>query len=206
MSTHDLTHARHDPIHCLAPGLFRSLQKGERKRAKLDVVYDFGDGSPPTLPLTRHWLDGILLWEAYGRCRDRCPYSHQREEPAMLGDSANDLFELPRRSLPPIKIWVTLEERAEIEIRAAQTGLSVSAYMRAAGLNHPVRSVLDLKAVADLVRINGDLGRVAGLLKLWLAEKRGQGASPVDVEALMKDLWALQTEMRQIMWRAVRGR
>lgn len=93
----------------------------------------------------------------------------------MLGDSANDLFELPRRSLPPIKIWVTLEERAEIEIRAAQTGLSVSAYMRAAGLNHPVRSVLDLKAVADLVRVNDDLGRVAGLLKLWLAEKRGQG-------------------------------
>lgn len=78
--------------------------------------------------------------------------------------------------------------------------------MRAAGLNHPVRSVLDLKAMADLVRVNGDLGRVAGLLKLWLAEKRGQGASPVDVEVLMKELWALQTEMRQIMWRAVRGR
>lgn len=124
----------------------------------------------------------------------------------MPGDSANDLLELPRRSLPPIKVWVTLEERAEIEIRAAQTGLSVSAYMRAAGLNHPVRSVLDLKSVADLVRVNGDLGRVAGLLKLWLAEKRGQGASPVDVEALMKELWALQTEMRQIMGRAVRGR
>jgi hypothetical protein len=28
----------------LAPGLFRSLQRGERKRSKLDVVYDFGDG------------------------------------------------------------------------------------------------------------------------------------------------------------------
>jgi hypothetical protein len=50
------------------------------------------------------------------------------------------------------------------------------------------------------------VGRVAGLLKLWLAEKRGQGASPVDVEALMKDLWALQTEMHRIMRRAVRGR
>ena len=123
----------------------------------------------------------------------------------MLGDSANDLFELPRRSLPPIKVWVTLEERAEIEIRAAQTGVSVSAYMRAAGLNHPVRSVLDLKAVADLVRINGDLGRVAGLLKLWLAEKRGRGASPVDVEALMRRFQALQTELHQIIGRAVRG-
>lgn len=123
----------------------------------------------------------------------------------MLGDSANDLFELPRRSLPPIKVWVTLEERTEIEIRAAQTGLSVSAYMRAAGLNHPVRSVLDLKAVADLVRINGDLGRVAGLLKLWLAEKRGQGARPVNVEALMRRFQALQTELHQIIGRAVRG-
>lgn len=44
MQKPELTHARHDPIHCLAPGLFRSLQKGECKRAKLDVVYDFGDG------------------------------------------------------------------------------------------------------------------------------------------------------------------
>ena len=40
----DLTHARHDPAHCLAPGLFRSLKRGERKRSKLHVVYDYGDG------------------------------------------------------------------------------------------------------------------------------------------------------------------
>nr|WP_217903919.1 replication protein C, IncQ-type [Bordetella genomosp. 4] len=44
VSKHDLTHARHDPAHCLAPGLFRSLQNGERKRSKLDVVYDYGNG------------------------------------------------------------------------------------------------------------------------------------------------------------------
>lgn len=44
MSKHDLTHARHDPAHCLAPGLFRSLKPGERKLGKLDVVYDYGDG------------------------------------------------------------------------------------------------------------------------------------------------------------------
>lgn len=44
MTKHDLTHARHDPGHCLAPGLFRSLKRGERKHAKLDVVYDYGDG------------------------------------------------------------------------------------------------------------------------------------------------------------------
>lgn len=38
----DLTHARHDPMHCLAPGLFRSLKRGERKRLKLDVTYPYG--------------------------------------------------------------------------------------------------------------------------------------------------------------------
>jgi len=40
---HDLTHVRHDPAHCLAPGLFRSLKKGERKHRKLDVTYSFGE-------------------------------------------------------------------------------------------------------------------------------------------------------------------
>jgi hypothetical protein len=44
VNKHELTHARHDPAHCLAPGLFRSLKRGERKRGKLDVVYDYGDG------------------------------------------------------------------------------------------------------------------------------------------------------------------
>lgn len=44
MSKHELTHARHDPAHCLAPGLFRSLKRGERKRAKLDITYTFGEG------------------------------------------------------------------------------------------------------------------------------------------------------------------
>jgi hypothetical protein len=29
---HELTHVRHDPAHCLAPGLFRALKRGERKR------------------------------------------------------------------------------------------------------------------------------------------------------------------------------
>ena len=41
----DLTHARHDPAHCLAPGLFRSLKRGERKKLKLDITYQHGADS-----------------------------------------------------------------------------------------------------------------------------------------------------------------
>lgn len=39
----NITHARLDPAYCLAPGLFRSLKKGDRKKHKLDVTYTFGE-------------------------------------------------------------------------------------------------------------------------------------------------------------------
>lgn len=39
-----LSHARHDPAHCLAPGLFRALKRGERSKCKLDITYTFGEG------------------------------------------------------------------------------------------------------------------------------------------------------------------
>ena len=39
---YELTHARHEPGHCLS-GLFRSIKKGERKKGKLDVTYKSGD-------------------------------------------------------------------------------------------------------------------------------------------------------------------
>ncbi len=41
--SYDLTHSRHDPAHCLAPGLFRSLKRGERRKLKLDVTYIYGE-------------------------------------------------------------------------------------------------------------------------------------------------------------------
>lgn len=40
----DLSHARIDRAHALAPGLFRSLGPGDRKRLKLDITYDYGEG------------------------------------------------------------------------------------------------------------------------------------------------------------------
>lgn len=130
---------------------------------------------------------------------------HQKEgAQRMSDDTPKGIAERPRRQVPPIKVWVTDSEKAEIADRAAQAGLSLSAYLLAAGLNHPIRSVADLDAVADLVRVNGDLGRVAGLLKLWLAEKRGQGARPVDVEAMMKDFRILQGQVREVMARVAR--
>ncbi|HHL3407133.1 TPA: CopG family transcriptional regulator [Klebsiella pneumoniae] len=105
----------------------------------------------------------------------------------------------PRRRGKPIEVWVTDEEKEAITERAEQAGMSRSGYLRALGLNSPVRSVVDLQAVADLGKVNGDLGRVAGLLKLWLAEKRGQGAKPIDVERVMIEFRELQAQIREKM-------
>ncbi|GGG51112.1 plasmid mobilization protein [Chelatococcus composti] len=103
-----------------------------------------------------------------------------------------------------MRFRVTAEEACEIETRAKSVGLTYSDYLRSAALNHRIRSVYDLKAVADLGRVNGDLGRVAGLLKLWLAEKRGQGARPIDVEKMMADFRTMQTELSAIMRAALK--
>jgi hypothetical protein len=104
-----------------------------------------------------------------------------------------------RRRGKPIEVWVTDEEKAVITDKAREAGMSRSGYLRALGLNTAIRSVVDLVAVAELAKVNGDLGRVAGLLKLWLAEKRGEGASAIDVDALMVDFRELQVTVREKM-------
>jgi len=106
---------------------------------------------------------------------------------------------MTRPRAKPIKVFVTDEERAEILRLAQSSNLSQSAYLRAAGLNHQVRSIIDMKAVEELAKVNGDLGRVAGLLKLWLATKRGEGADPKDVERMMDDFRRLQHKILEIM-------
>lgn len=108
-----------------------------------------------------------------------------------------------RRRGKPIEVWVNDEEKAQIVECAKQNGLSRSGYLWAVGMNHPIRSVVDLAAVADLAKVNGDLGRVAGLLKLWLADKNRQGARAVDVKAMMGRFRELQGEVRAIMSKIV---
>ncbi len=98
-----------------------------------------------------------------------------------------------------MKVWLTEDERVEIEHRVKLSGLSQSAYLRVAGLNHPIRSVLDFDAVLKLVAVSGDLGRLGGLLKRWLDERSGQGARAADIQRLLHDTRALQDAMRECM-------
>ena len=101
----------------------------------------------------------------------------------------------------PFKVYVSAHDRDEIAGRAAATGLSVSEYLRIVGVNGQIRSVYDHNAVIQLSRVNGDLGRVGGLLKIWLTERPGEGASAAELRRLYDETKSLQQQILHLMAR-----
>ncbi|RJY51018.1 conjugal transfer transcriptional regulator TraJ [Veillonella atypica] len=75
-----------------------------------------------------------------------------------------------RKGSPPIKVYCLPDERRAIEEKAAAAGMSLSAYLLAVGQGYKITGVVDYEHVRELARINGDLGRLGGLLKLWLTD------------------------------------
>ncbi|WP_418139576.1 replication protein C, IncQ-type [Oceanimonas smirnovii] len=114
MQRFDLTHARHDYIHCLAPGLFRSTRGVNSKSEKLDVVYEFGNGNriefsgPEVLGVTElRVLQGLV---------------------AMAGPMATS-FELPAKSVS--SEGANLREMLELRWDAAhQNAIAVKGSLR----------------------------------------------------------------------------
>ena len=75
------------------------------------------------------------------------------------------------KSKPYLTVYVSPEEYAQVAEQAGRASLSISAFVKAVCLGHEVRSTVDQDAVLALARINGDLGRLGGLLKMALAER-----------------------------------
>ena len=101
----------------------------------------------------------------------------------------------------PLRVVVSDVERAKIVTRAKKAGLSISAYLRGVGMGFQPMSMIDVMAVRDLVRVQADQGRLGGLLKLWLVEKPGQGASTFEVRRVLRQIEELQHQLREIVRR-----
>lgn len=71
-----------------------------------------------------------------------------------------------------LRVPVLEREEEAIKQRAATAGLSVSSYLRKIALDYPIYNILDYHAVDTLAKVNGDLGRLGGLLKLWLSDDK----------------------------------
>lgn len=110
-----------------------------------------------------------------------------------------------RRRGKPIEVWVTDEEKAAIKERADEAGISRSGYLRALGLNTPNRSVVDLTVVAYSAEVNGDLGRVAGLLSFGSRRRTAKVQTSVEVEKMMVNFRVLQAQVRGLMSESYMG-
>lgn len=99
-----------------------------------------------------------------------------------------------RRNLPPIKIWVTDEEKKIIANVAKLCGLSLSAFARSRCLGyHPINR-LELQHMEEIFRLHADIGRVGGLLKMLLTNDERM-ADP-DCKALKPSIPGLIEEIK----------
>jgi hypothetical protein len=101
----------------------------------------------------------------------------------------------------PIKVYVTATDRTAIEANAAATRLSLSDYLRSIGTGYEPPSAYDLEAVRELAKVNGDLGRLGGLLKLWLTDQPGVGAREGEVQQLLDTIRETAAQVREGMKR-----
>ncbi len=71
-----------------------------------------------------------------------------------------------------LRVPVLPEEEIQIKTNAAQAGLSIAMYLRRIGLGYDVQSTVDKDSIIELSKINADMGRLGGLLKLWLTQDK----------------------------------
>lgn len=114
---------------------------------------------------------------------------------------------LTRKAHAPLKVYCLPEERASIQANAKSAGLSTSAFLLAVGQGYQVPGITDYERVRELARINGDLGRLGGLLKLWLTDDvRTAQFGEHTVRRLLARIEATQDQMAGVMKSIVRPR
>jgi hypothetical protein len=109
-----------------------------------------------------------------------------------------------RKNTPPIKVYCLPHERDEIKALAAASGKTASRYLLAVGMGYRPKNILDHRCVEELAKINGDLGRLGGLLKLWITnDERTAGFGEPTIRALLSKITEAQSSMHEVMRKVV---
>lgn len=112
-----------------------------------------------------------------------------------------------RKRRQHLRVPVFPDEKEAIERQAKQAGMSVARYLREVGQGYQINGVVDYEQVRELARINGDLGRLGGLLKLWLTnDERTAQFGEATIRAVLGRIEATQDEMGKIMMAVVMPR
>jgi len=84
-----------------------------------------------------------------------------------------------------------------IEEKAGSHNLSVSSYLRKTALGYRPKPLLDHQIALELIKVNGDIGRLGGLLKSCLSEKQCEGADALDISSVLKSIEETMDMVRQ---------
>lgn len=92
-----------------------------------------------------------------------------------------------------LRVWVKPKEKVDIEGAANDCSLSVSTYLRSLGLGYVPPSKIDKTHILALAKVNGDQGRLGGLLKMWLTnEERQEEALSAQVRTVLEQIDEVQ--------------
>ena len=103
-----------------------------------------------------------------------------------------------------IEVWCNEDEFTRIKATAQITRLSGSEYLRTLGAGYEPKSRFDSEAINKLAQLHADQGRLGGLLKLWLSEKKDYGGPAHRVRSLLQEIESLQTYIAKLVTQEAR--
>lgn len=104
-----------------------------------------------------------------------------------------------------LRVLVNDQEKAALQAQARQAKRSLGRYLREVGRGYVLKSTVDLEAVGTMAKINGDMGRLGGLLKLYLKrDPRTAAFNAGTIEALLLRIADQQEELARLMQALVR--
>lgn len=105
-----------------------------------------------------------------------------------------------RKDSPVVKVYCLPDERAQLQANAAAARMSVSSYILNVALCYQVPGGQDHQCAADLIRVCGDQGRLAGLFKLWLTnEERVAMVGEARLREVLEKIETTREELRAMI-------
>lgn len=99
-----------------------------------------------------------------------------------------------------LRVPVLPQEEELIKANAIKAGLTTAEYLRRLGLNYPIKSVVDKEHILQLAKINADMGRLGGLLKLWLGnDRRLENINPKNIAMVLDSIKENQGRMLSLV-------
>lgn len=83
----------------------------------------------------------------------------------------NDNKQKKNNKYEQIHFRISQEDKEIISENARKCNLTVGEYLRQVGCGYTPKNNEHLERIHDLIIVNGDLGRLGGLLKLWLTDQ-----------------------------------